>query len=325
MLQSTFIYAGLLPLITSAATMFALRWLQVSPRAAWAWSVAGGFIVGVVGLKVAELKSDEIFVAALRSFAMPQEAAQWLPVLVLLALGASLVLDSTRLADRPTLPSFPRRRESMRRSQLAVALAAFFTIAATLRLLGGHAGFTYNHWSTLGKLGRLALYASALGLLWTLLASKGDSAQKSPERQPLLVLVAVGTAVVLTLSGVFVYGEYCGAIAASITGAALACTGFGATGYASAPTDWPTESFEASNSVSGAAGVLTFSLGGLIILGYFFASLSATNMALLFISLAAAGAAFPSVLSNRPAWQRLATRLVLCLVPLAIAIVSVVR
>lgn len=318
MLQPTLIYAGLLPFITSAGIVVALAWLQVSPRAIWAWAVAGGFVVGLVGLK-----SDEGLVVALRSFARPQEAAYWLPILVLLALGANLVLESTRLSSRPPLPSFPRRRESMRRSQLAVALAGFLTIAATLRLLSGYAGFTYNHWSAAGKLGRLALYASALGLLWTLLASKGDSAQNSPERQPLLVLVAIGMAVVLTLSGVFVYGEYCGAIAASITGAALACTALGATGYASAPTGSPLESPKASSGVSGAAGVLTFSLGGLIILGYFFAKLSTVNVALLFISLAAAGTAFPGVLANRPTWQRLATRSALCLVPLAIAVASV--
>lgn len=312
-LQSTLIYAGLLPLIASAAVTFALRWPQVSPRAIWASAVAGGFIVGLVGLK-----SEQGFVLALRSFAQPQEAAYWLPILVLLALGANLVLIAAPRSGR----------------WFASALAGFLTIAATLRLLSGYAGFTYNHWSAAGKLGCLALFTGTLGLLWTLLASKGDIAQKSPERQPLLVLVAVGMAVVLTLSGVFVYGEYCGAIAASITGAALACTVLGATGSpglslskpASASLGPSTNSvgvFDDFDAVSGAAGVLTFSLGGLIILGYFFASLTATNMVLLFISLAAAGTAFPAVLNNRPAWQRLATRSVLCLVPLAIAIASV--
>jgi hypothetical protein len=306
MLQSTFIYAGLLPFVASAAIVLSLGWLRVSPQATWAWAVAGGFIVGLVGLKS---ESERGLVVAIRSFATPQDAADWLPILVLLALGASLVILSTPPSGR----------------RLALALAGFLTIAATLRLLGGYAGFTRDEWTIPGKVACLALYAGVLGLLWKLFAADDGSAGKQPERQPLLVFVAIGAAIVLTLSGVLVYGQYCGALAASLTGAALACSVIGATGYASARMGSPTESFKAFNGVSGAAGVLTFALGGLIILGDFFASLTTTNAGLLFVSLAAAGTALPGVVADRPAWQRVATRAVLCLVPLAVAIVSVVR
>lgn len=302
MLQSIFIYAGLLPFITAAVITFALAWLQVSPRAIWAWAVAGGFVVGLVGLK-----SEEGMGVAIRAFTQPQEAAYWLPILVLLSLGVSLLLMATPQAGR----------------LFAVALAVFVTIAATQRLLGSYAGFHHNHWTVVGKLGCLALFAGTLGILWTFLASKGNPARSLPERQPLLVIVTVGTAVVLTLSGVLVYGSYCGAIAASLTGVALACSVLNAIGYTSAPTASTPEPLQASSGVSGAAGVLTFSLGGLIVLAYFFASLTATNLTLLLISLAAAGTAFPSVFSNGPTWRRLATRTVLCLVPLAIAVLSV--
>lgn len=300
MLESTLIYAGLLPFITSVAISLALAWLEVSPRAIWAWAVAGGFVVGLVALK-----SEEGLVLAIRSFAQPKEAAYWLPILVVLALGASLVLIATPRSGR----------------WFAWPLATFLTITATSRLLGGYAGFRY--WSTVGKLGCLAFFSATLGLLWMLLAAKGNLTQRSRERQPLLVLVAVGAAVVLTLSGVLIYGQYCGAIAASLTGAALVWSVLSATGSASAFSKSPIDSADALNGESGAAGILTFSLGGLIILAYFFASLTATNMALLFISLAAAGIAFPSVFNNRPTWQRVATRSALCLVPLAIAVMSV--
>jgi hypothetical protein len=312
MLADTLLLAGLLPFAASAALALFLRQLRVSPPAVWTWGIASGFIVGMVALK-----SPAGFAAALRSFAMPRDAADWLPIIILLVLGASLLFLSTP-------PS---------RLRLVIALAAIQSIAIPVRLLSGNVRLTHDQWSPVEKVTYLLLLAGTLGLVWRLLAASSEERQTSL-RQPFLLLVAVGTAIVLTLSGVLIYGQYCGAIAAALTGTALACIRSGATGSASAyglsgATGSPGLSLSKSASararfesigISGAAGVLTFSLGSLIILGHFFASLSSTNAVLLFISLAAAGSAFPATFANRPLWQQLATRAAFCLTPLAFAI-----
>jgi hypothetical protein len=299
MLTNTLLLAGLLPFAASVAIALVLAQLRVSPPAVWAWGIATGFIVGMVALK-----SPAGFAAALRSFTVPHEAADWLPIVVLLVLGTSLLFLSTP-------PS---------RLRLVIALAVMQSIAVPLRLLSGNVRLTHNEWSPVEKVTYLLLLAATLGLVWRLLAG-GRVERQAHARPPFLLLAAIGSAIVLTLSGVLIYGQYCVAIAASLTGTALACTfgapgsiASGATGSASAQTRF------ALTGLSGAAAVLTFSLGSLIILGYFFASLSGMNAVLLFISLAAAGAALPAAFANRPLWQQLATRAAFCLTPLIIAV-----
>jgi hypothetical protein len=69
-----------------------------------------------------------------------------------------------------------------------------------------------------------------------------------------------------------------------------------------------------------AAGIITFSLGSLIILGHFRADLSATSVLLLFVSLVAAGAPLFDGVLRSPVWQQVVVRTMACLVPLAIAV-----
>jgi len=302
MFLTPLLFAGLTPFAVAVAIALAARWLGTAPSAAWAWAVAGGFIAGFVALECE--KSGPA--SALHLFTAPMDAADWLPNLVLLALGASLVLLATPSAHR----------------WMAIALAACVTLAATVRLLGNYAAFSRGDWSTPGKIATLALLTATLGLTWFTLA-RGQGERESNARVPLLVIVAAGVAIVLALSGVVIYGHYAGALAAALTGVALACALLGATGSASAFTTPPLEPANALGDVSGAAGVLAFTLGGLIILGKFFASLSLANAVLLFAALLAAGAAMPPTLRHLPSWQQLAIRAVLCLVPLAAAVASV--
>jgi hypothetical protein len=303
MFTATLIYAGLLPFAASATIAFALGRTRVSQPAIWACGIACGFVAGLVGLK-----SQAGFAAALKSIARPHEAADWLPIVVLLALGVSFLLLSAP-------PS---------RWRHALALATVLAIAVPLRLLSGNVRLTHDQWSPLDKFAYLTLLAATLGLVWLLLASGSDE-QPSLARLLFLVIVAVGAAVVLALSGVFVYGQYSGALAAALTGTALACS-LGATGSTrlSSPKSASASQRFALPGLSGAAAVITYSLGSLIILGHFFASLGPTNAVLLFISLAAAGTPLPTALLGRSLWQQLATRAVFCLTPLAIAIYSVI-
>ena len=292
MLTTTFLYAGLLPLATAAILALLARQFRLSPPATWACGTAGGFLAGLVGLK-----SQAGLAAAARSLIQPHEAADWLPIIVLLALGVSALL----------FVAPPARR------RWTLALAAALTIAVPLRLLSGNVRLA-GPWSAFDKFAYLALLATTLGFVWLLLASGGDE-QQSPARLVFLVIVAAATAAVLTLSGALVYGQSCGALAAALTGTALVSF-LGATGSASAGPRF------AIPGLTGAAGIITFSLGGLILLGHFFAELSVANAVLLFVSLAAAGTPLPVALHRRPAWQQLSVRTVACLLPLALAIAA---
>jgi hypothetical protein len=184
------------------------------------------------------------------------------------------------------------------------ALAAALCLAAPVRLLSGNLA---QHWTIPGKLVVLAVLTAALGSVWFLLASS-DGERPTMVRSPLLVLVAVGTAIVVTQSGAVMYGLSSAALGAAVTGTALVLA-FRRTATTA--------------SVADAAGIITLTLGSLIILAHFYAELTTTSAALLLCSLAATGVPLPIVLRS-PAWQRTAARLVLCVLPLAVAVAGVV-
>ena len=160
------------------------------------------------------------------------------------------------------------------------------------------------------------MFAATFGFVWLLLAVEGKE-QSSAGRLIFVTIVAVGAAAVLALSGVLVYGQLSGAVAAALTGCALACTLTGPTDSASATRRMTFYGF------SGAAGIITFSLVSLIILGPFFASLNGVNAVLLLLSLAAAGSPLPTAIAAQPLWQQLAARAAVCLPPLVVAILNV--
>lgn len=290
MFLEAFIYAGLVPLAVAATVAFALPRLGISRPATWASAVACGYIAAEFGLK----GQAGGLATALHALVRPSDAADWLPIFVLLALGVSFLLMNASPA----------------RWRGEFILAAAFAIAVQVRLLSLHVGHM-QAWSPLEKVAYLSLATASLAAVWLLLGSGGDS-QSSFARAFWVAVVAVGTAVVLALSGVFVYGEYCGALAASLAGTALALvlspTGNGGTRLSGFP---------------GAAGVVTFSLGSLILLGYFFADLRTANAALLVVALAAAGAPLPPLLLDWRPWQQFLLRAAACLTPLAFAIANV--
>ena len=75
--------------------------------------------------------------------------------------------------------------------------------------------------------------------------------------------------------------------------------------------------------IEGAAGIITFTLGSLIILGHFYAELTTTNAALLFLSLAATAAPLPAFSRTGPTWRHVVTRTAMCILPLATAVIRV--
>jgi hypothetical protein len=217
------------------------------------------------------------------SFASPHEAVDLFPHAVLLALGVTIFAAYA-----------PRKRRTW-----AIVMAALLAIGLPLRLLAESAYVTHE-WSNLEKVSHLALLAATLGLTWLLLATVPEAEQ--PRLRPaFLIVVALGSAVAIALSAGLVYGELCGVVAAAVSGAWVAAHPRGP---------------------SGASGVLTCSLGSLIVLAHFYAQLTPTNATMLLISLVFAGGRLPHVVSTWQPWQQLAVRGGLWLVPLIFAVVS---
>lgn len=283
MLINTILYAALLPLIASASIAFVLRQMQTPLPIVWPVAITGGFLVAQF-----TLRGQSGFSESLHTFLQPHEAIDWLPHIVLLALGVTIVIYLAP-TQRPRL----------------IALAAALCLAAPVRLLSGNLA---QHWSILGKVAVLVSLAAALGIVWLLLASD-DNEQTAIVRVPLLILVAVGTAIVVAQSGVLIYGLSSAALGAAITGTALV---FAFRGSAS------------SSGAAATAGILTFALGSLIILGHFYSELSTMSAALLLLSLVATAVPLPALLRNGPPWQQNMARTACCLFPLAIAVVGVV-
>ena len=196
MFVTTFLYAGLVPLAVAAIFGCVAIALRATPQIVWPLSAALGFIAGLVALK-----SQSGFVAAVDEFANPHESANWLPAIVGLAAGVSVLL------------AIPRCRN------FALCLAAFLVLAAPIRLLSGNVRLS-GGWSLAEKIEYLALLVATFGGVWAALAN-GDRARQTPARLVFLMITAVGTAAALTLSGVLVYGQACGALAASLAGAAI--------------------------------------------------------------------------------------------------------
>jgi len=297
MVASALIFVVVVPLLLAAATAVVVRQLNAPPRIVWAVGTGIGYAAGHFSLK-----GQAGFGPALRSFVSPHEARDWLPLVALLAMGVTIV--------RIYAPPEWRR--------WTVILAVLHSIGVPIRLLAGPVAQSWTLW---GKLAHLALLPSLFGLVWMLLASVRDDDQ--PIVRPfLIVVVAAAAAVVIALSGSLVNGKSCGVLAAALTGTAIAAAvGAVFRSDSGSPTNL-VQRIAGEFAVGGAAAVVTFSLGSLILLGHYYSELSATNVALLVAGLVIAGGPLPRFMLPQPAWFGAAIRAVLCLLPLLIAIAT---
>jgi hypothetical protein len=296
MVHNVLIYAALLPLAVAGLTTIVCRRLRVPPRVSWAAGAGLGYCAGQLGLTGGPGPA-RAFSALLR----PREAVDWLPHALLLAIGITILASYVPRAWR----------------RLPVFLAAVLVVGLPLRLLAGTVYVT-QRWSALEKLSYLTLLAATLGLTWLLLGATRD--EDHPRlRALLLILVVAGAAVVISLSGVFVYGQLGGALAASLAGTALATFSYAPTrtGVRVGPSPVPAAHLTGAD---GTAGVLALALGGLVLLSCFYANLTPTNAALLFLALFMAGGPQPSFVSAWQPWQQSILRTCLSLFPLAIAL-----
>jgi hypothetical protein len=291
MLLDAFVYAALLPFSVAAAAALATRRLRLGMDVAWAFGIALGFVAGEVAL------------AGYRTLIEPREAVHWLPHAVLMAAGIALISRNSHRAVRG----------------LSLALAATLVMGLPLRLLAGSAYVTLR-WTSVEKFAYASLLSATFALVWLLLGSAREG--EHPRLRPLLlILVSAGTAAVIALSGVFVYGELCGVVAAAVSGT-LASAVADDTRYPrirvpffplrAAPSPW---------QLAGAGGVLTCSLGGLVVLCVFYGKLTPANAALLLLSLVLAAGRLPRSIVTLPAWTAATIRVLLCLLPLGVALV----
>ena len=252
--------------------------MRAAPQVYGPLSTGLGFIAGYVALK-----SQSGIAAAISTILHPEASADWLPLIVLLATGISLLFCAARV------------------SVACDDARCRLVLAVPLRLLCGNVRLN-GEWSSVQKIMYLGLLASMFGVVWILLAYNRN-VQPALARLSFVLIDAVGTAVALTISGVLVYGQACGALtSATLAGTALV----------SAAAHWRSRRAAIekrlpnipSPGVPDVAGIITFSLGSFIVLGHFFADLSVTSTLLLFVSLAAAGAPFFDGLLRTPSWQR---------------------
>ena len=101
----------------------------------WPVAITGGFLAAQFALR-----GQSGFSESLHTFFQPHEAVDWLPHIVLLALGVSLVMYLA-----------PAHRSRL------IALAAALCLAAPVRLLSGNLA---QHWSILGKVAMLVSLAA---------------------------------------------------------------------------------------------------------------------------------------------------------------------
>src|SRR5215212_9578629 len=87
MLTNALLYAGLLPLVISASIAFVMRRMRAASPIIWPVAISGGFLAGQF-----TLRGQSGFIESLHTFFQPHEAVDWLPHIVLLALGVSLVM-----------------------------------------------------------------------------------------------------------------------------------------------------------------------------------------------------------------------------------------
>src|SRR5262245_60073155 len=97
MLTSLLVFAGIVPLVGSVGAALVCRLIGLSPRAIWATSVTASLLSAQIGWK-----NRAGFAVAAQAFTNPAEAADWLPMILVLALGLSLLLIVTQPA-RPRM------------------------------------------------------------------------------------------------------------------------------------------------------------------------------------------------------------------------------
>lgn len=270
--------------------MLACRALGMRSTVAWGVSLAGAYAAGQATMTRALGWS-----AALSSFVMPGESRDWLPSAAALAALITIVVEYA--------PKGWGRN-------VALGAGVLLVVGVPMRLLAGSVYVT-QEWSTVEKLAHLATLAGCLGAVWWLLGSAREN--DAPRvRGGLLTATAIGAAIVLTKSGVAVYGQLAAVVGAAICGGAIAEWVAGRLRGALGPENEAPASPGRESGISGAGGVVAMTLGLLVMLGHYFAEVRWVDAGLLGVGAVVGGGWLPAPLT-RHAKAGAALRVAVCL------------
>ncbi|TWU00091.1 hypothetical protein Pla108_10350 [Botrimarina colliarenosi] len=289
---------GVLPGAVALVVRQGLLRAGVSDRVVWPLAVGVAFVAGQAALAAQPgATGGEGFSAAFAgwasalprataSFAWPRESSQWLPAATAGAAVISLFITAGGYG-RP----------------VGAALGVALAVGLPLRLLWGSVYLT-SEWSG-GEAAAWStgLAATLLAVGWLLSRPQSEASAASDWlRAALTAAAALGLAIVLATSGSLSYARLAGIVVAAIVGAQLGGVGVAA---------------DRRRGVETAGPVLASLAGGLLLLGYFFAEVTAVNTLLLAGALAATGLPLPKRLAT--GWRPIALRGAVCLALVAVA------
>src|SRR5262249_38346275 len=152
-----------------ATLMLACRRLGTNTAIAWAAAVGLAYVVGqaIHALRIG-------WRSGLAQLFQPRESQDWLPWLVLVAMGITVLTEFAPIEWR----------------RVVAALGGLFVVAVPIRLLAGSVHVT-TRWSAAMGFAAVAAWSAALAVVWLLLAA-GDANRQIIVRGGLLIVVAVG-------------------------------------------------------------------------------------------------------------------------------------
>jgi len=292
---------GLLPAVVAAMVLATVWKLFRHAGAAWTISLAVGYLAGHWALDASpagHTNAAGIWAAISKSF-KPHEARDWLPLAILLG-TVPIALAGTGKSGR-TIAWLLRAALCVFLPWRLLAGSAFLPHSSPPKISFVDVSFDTGAWSTLEAVARLGGIGTVLLAIW-IAAECANENTTGRLRGWLAVLVALGGAVTLAMSGSFTYGQLLGILTATLAGNAVVAT-----------------MLRLERGPEAAAGPLIVVFGGIMVLAHFFSELKFLNSGLLLLAMAAAICGWLPVpkLSLR---MQVALRCLLCLVPLAIAI-----
>jgi len=292
---------GVLPAVVSAVVLATVWKLSHHAGAAWTASLAVGYLAGHWALDASpdgHTTAAGLWAAIGKSF-KPHEARDWLPLAILLG-TVPIAIAGTGKPGR-TIAWLLRAALCVFLPWRLLVGSAFLPRTSPPNISFVDVSFDTGAWSTLEAVAWLGAIGVVLLAIWIVAECANENATWRL-RGWLAVLVALGGAVTLAMSGSFTYGQLLGILTATLAGNAVVAT-----------------MLRLERGPEAAAGPLVVVFGCTMVLAHFFSELKFLNSGLLLLAMTAAMSGWLPVpkLSHR---MQAVLRCLLCLIPLAIAI-----
>ncbi len=283
-------WGGVLPAVVAAAVLFVVWRLTGKAASAWRTALVAGYLAGHWALSTSNIG----IVATLVKSYQPTEAHDWIPLLIALA----MVPDAIACLGKRG----PALAWLLRAALCLFAPWRFFQGSAYLPLVAlPDFGFETLEWSTTEAATQIGAIGAMLLFAWFALrvAKEPDGLRT---RSALAVVVALGAAITVALSGSLLYGQLLGVLTAALAGTGLASAIVGT-----------------QRDPEAAAGPLVLAYGGLLLLANFYAELTTLHTALLLVAMLTAIGWLPRAKKLSPRAHAI-IRTLLCLAALGTAV-----